>query len=115
MQIKICRVSSVKMTRTTLAVLAAFIDAGPGGKLYGLEIMKTAGIQSGTLYPILDRLEDAGWIDGEWGPSDHEGRPARRNYHLTADGLASARQALAESRLPTSRDRRRPNTGPVTA
>ncbi|HEX8304421.1 MAG TPA: helix-turn-helix transcriptional regulator [Jatrophihabitans sp.] len=101
------------MTRTTLAVLEAFLDAGADGQLYGLEIMHSAGIASGTLYPILDRLEDAEWIEGQWGPSEHPGRPARRSYHLTGTGITEASRAVATARQAHKRPR--PNTGPVTA
>lgn len=41
-------------------------------------------INQGSLYPALHRLEDRGWIEGEWGISD-EGRRARF-YGLTRAG-----------------------------
>lgn len=46
-------------------------------------------IEDGSLYPALRRLERRGWIDSEWGTSDH-GRRARF-YSLTPLG----RQQLA--------------------
>lgn len=100
------------MTRTTLAVLEAFLDAGEGGQLYGLQIMKEAGIASGTLYPILDRLEDAGWIEGEWGAPEQQGRPARRYYSLTGIGVSQATRAV--SGRGAAQRNRRPGLGPVT-
>jgi len=96
-----------------LAVLEAFLDAGEGGRLYGLQIMKEAGIASGTLYPILDRLEDAGWIEGEWGLPEQAGRPARRYYSLTGAGITEAARAVAGRRVAQPNHRR--GLGPVTA
>lgn len=64
---------------------------------YGLELMRATGQPSGTVYPILTRLMSAGWLRSEWEEIDPEveGRPARRYYLLTPDGLASARTELA--------------------
>jgi len=86
------------MTLATQMVLRALLDE-PTRKRYGLELCSRAGLQSGTLYPILTRLEQAGWIESAWeDPELHlaEGRPRRRYYQLSKDGIAQARQALAE-------------------
>ncbi|MGH8879134.1 MAG: PadR family transcriptional regulator, partial [Stackebrandtia sp.] len=65
------------------------------------------GLPSGTLYPILVRLERAGWVATAWEDVDASaaGRPARRYYRLTADGVTAARAELSSmyrrlSRLP---------------
>lgn len=42
------------------------------------------GIQQGSLYPALYRLEHEGWIAGEWGASENKRRA--RFYQLTAAG-----------------------------
>jgi DNA-binding PadR family transcriptional regulator len=65
---------------------------------YGLELMRESCMQSGTLYPILARLERAGWVTSAKEDIDPhvEGRPARRYYRLTPDGVVQARQARAE-------------------
>jgi transcriptional regulator len=41
-------------------------------------------VEEGTLYPALYRLADRGWVESEWGKSDH-GRRARF-YALTPQG-----------------------------
>jgi transcriptional regulator len=41
-------------------------------------------INQGSLYPALHRLEDAGYIDSEWGTSENNRRA--RFYRLTARG-----------------------------
>ena len=55
------------------------------GELYGVEIGAAAGPPSGTVHPILARLETVGWLTSRWEEIDPraEGRPARRYYHLT--------------------------------
>ena len=64
-----------------------------------MEIGDGAGLPSGTVHPILARLEGRGWLDSRWEEIDPtvEGRPARRYYRLTADGAEAARQALASA------------------
>jgi len=57
----------------------------PQVRRYGLEIMRATGLASGTLYPILTRLQETGWVRADWEDIDSsvEGRPARRYYSLT--------------------------------
>ncbi len=69
-----------------------------GGEHYGLELAKAAGLKSGTLYPILARLEAAGWIQGSWERIDPraEGRRRRRYYKLTSSGVFAAERVRLE-------------------
>ena len=86
------------MTIPTQLVLRALL-ADPTRELYGIEIGDAAGLPSGTVHPILARLEGAGWLESNWEQIDPRtaGRPARRYYHLTSDGMESARDALARA------------------
>jgi PadR family transcriptional regulator, regulatory protein PadR len=86
------------MTQTTLAVLRVFLDQ-PDKGLYGLEIGRAAGVRSGSLYPILDRLEQAGLLVGEWEDADPRStrRPRRRYYMLTGQGVTVATAALRDA------------------
>lgn len=76
---------------------------GPDEELYGLELARGADLASGTLYPLLARLEGAGLVE-----SRHEapelfvgtGRPPRRYYRLTGDGLEFATAALRPRHSP---------------
>lgn len=65
---------------------------------YGLELAEAAGLPSGTLHPILARLEQAEWVSSQWEDRDPRaaGRPRRRYYSLTPRGAELARVALAE-------------------
>jgi transcriptional regulator len=51
-------------------------------------------VNQGSLYPALQRLETAGWIDSEWGSSDNN-RQAKF-YTLTKKGLKQLREETAE-------------------
>ncbi len=68
----------------------------PGGEHYGLDIASVTGLKSGSLYPILGRLEDHGWLTSRWEDLDpsEQARPRRRYYRITADGINLAKQAL---------------------
>ena len=89
-------VSSVRITSAVARVLAALLD-DPAADRYGLDLIKVTGLPSGTIYPILIRLQRAGWLTAHWEEIDPaaEGRPARRYYRMTPDGTALARTELA--------------------
>ena len=89
-----------KCSRQTLALLAALMEQ-PRSWQHGYELSKATGLKSGTLYPILIRLSDLGFLDSRWKDSEQPGRPPRHVYRLTANGLAFAReqiQVLADSK-----------------
>lgn len=90
------------MTITTQLVLQLLL-ADPERELYGFEIGQEAGLPSGTVHPILARLEALGWVSSRWEDVDpsEAGRPARRYYRLTGDGVSAARAALARAHRPT--------------
>ncbi|MEQ4301420.1 PadR family transcriptional regulator [Plantactinospora sp. B6F1] len=87
-----------RMTLPTQAVLRTLLEY-PSREFYGLELCAAAGLASGTIHPILARLESLGWLQSRWEDLDpHEvGRPRRRYYSLTSDGAVAARRALAQA------------------
>lgn len=95
---------SPRMTIPTLLVLHVLLQQ-PEEELYGGEIGEAAGLPSGTVHPILARLEGVHWLTSRWEDVDPKeaGRPARRYYRLTTDGAAKAAQAIAEARRPQQR------------
>src|SRR5687768_11542526 len=101
-----------RMTIPTQRVLEALLE-NPQRELYGVEIGIAADLRSGTVHPILARLEGLGWIVSRWEDIDAsaEGRPARRYYTLTAEGVPAARAALARAYRPTPARRLRPPVG----
>jgi PadR family transcriptional regulator PadR len=73
----------------TLAVLDALRD---GDWSYGLEIAGVTGLKSGSLYPILARLDERGLLESRWLEPERAGRPARHAYRLTAAGKTVLRE-----------------------
>jgi PadR family transcriptional regulator len=90
-------ISGVRITSAVARVLAALLD-DPAADRYGLDLIRATGLPSGTIYPILIRLQRAGWLSAHWEEIDPvaEGRPARRYYRMTPDGTALARTELAQ-------------------
>lgn len=89
------RVRTSKQTLTLLAALAS----KPSDWHYGYALSRETELQSGTLYPILMRLEERGWLETQWEtlePSAEKrgGHPPRHMYRLTASGRAAAVEAL---------------------
>ena len=86
-----------RVTSVTLDVLEALM--GPDDELYGLRIAQNAGRRTGSVYPILARLEEAGWVESFWEREERGDRgPRRRFYRFSPDGLDAARALLAERR-----------------
>jgi DNA-binding PadR family transcriptional regulator len=83
------------------ALLAALAAAGPRWS-HGYELTSLTGVRSGTLYPLLIRLEAQGYLEAEWQPSTATGRPPRHAYRLTAAGqrLARSESALVGQAAP---------------
>lgn len=94
----------LRMTLTAQLVLRALL-ADPHREVYGREVMQGAGLASGTVYPILARLEAEGWVSARDEEIDKraEGRPARRYYKLTEAGIENAGAAMARASSQLSR------------
>jgi DNA-binding PadR family transcriptional regulator len=99
------------MTLATQLVLRALL-AEPAQEMYGLQIGQDAGLPSGTIHPILARLERQGWLESHWEDAlpQEEGRPRRRYYKLTEDGAERARIALAQATTSSAALGLRPRT-----
>ncbi len=88
-----------RLTQQSLRVLAEFV-AHPDASLSGTDLSGRLGLATGTLYPILARLEVAGWLTSAWEDVDPRvaKRPARRYYSPTRLGMREAGAALGEFR-----------------
>ena len=89
--------SEPRITGPTLKVLGVVLSSGQHA-LSGAEIGNATKLASGTLYPILFRLEKAGWLESRWEDGDPKllGRPRRRFYQVTALGARAARGAFRD-------------------
>jgi PadR family transcriptional regulator, regulatory protein PadR len=97
-----CRIGCVKMTVPLQRVLRAFLE-DPAAPRYGYDLMKAASLKSGTLYPLLGRLEEQKLVTSGWETPQHEGQRPRRYYQLTGEGVRVARLELA--RVSSGRQR----------
>lgn len=82
----------LNLTYPTALVLRALAD----GCGYGFDVIDATGLASGTVYPLLRRLEGLGMVEAAWESEEaahREGRPARRWYRLTAEGAAFLAEA----------------------
>ena len=78
------------LSRQGRAILEA-LHVRPLNWQYGYELCKLLGLGSGTLYPILIRLHDRGFLEAKWVEAERPGRPARHAYRLTPTGATFAR------------------------
>ena len=82
----------MRLTYPTALVLQALLE----GRHHGFDIMEATGLPSGTVYPILRRLDAEGCVRSRWereGVARREQRPPRRYYELTAGGRHLAGEA----------------------
>jgi PadR family transcriptional regulator PadR len=88
-----------KPSYSTLQVLSIFLE-DPAKPQYGLAIAERTGSPTGTIYPILRRLEDLGWLESSVENIDARvaGRSPRRLYGLTGLGETAARRQLTTAR-----------------
>ena len=92
---------SPRMTLPTQLVLRALLDDAEAER-YGAELGAMSGLASGTIHPILARLEGVGWLESRWEDVDPSaaGRPPRRYYRLTGVGISHAQAAIARAHRP---------------
>ena len=53
--------AALRMTTPRLLVLRVLLDE-PAQERYGLDVARTAGLEPGTIYPILVAFEGVGWL-----------------------------------------------------
>lgn len=82
----------LRVSPQTLTLLDAFLDR-PSDWRHGYALSQSTGISSGTLYPILMRLEKLRWLETKW-ETPAGGRPPRHLYRLTSQARSWAREEL---------------------
>jgi PadR family transcriptional regulator PadR len=71
------------------------MGAGPDDRIWGFRLCEEADLGSGTVYPLLERLERGGLVRSFWEEPAPSGRPRRRYYELTSTGRQEAAAAIA--------------------
>ena len=80
---------------------ALVLQAMANGRHHGFDIMDATDLPSGTVYPILRRLNDDGLVKSRWerdAVARKQQRPPRRYYELTTAGEATLADARARYR-----------------
>jgi DNA-binding MarR family transcriptional regulator/AraC-like DNA-binding protein len=92
----------------TLTLLRHLLEE-PDREFYGLEVHQKIGIDQGTLYPLLKKLEHGGWLtsrpedEHQWraGAPPGKGPGKRRTYYrLTPDGHRAAQREISNRTVP---------------
>jgi PadR family transcriptional regulator PadR len=96
-----CRfyIGSIRHTMTYQRALV--LEALASGRHHGFDIMDATELPSGTVYPILRKIEEEGLVRARWerdGVARREQRPPRRYYELTAAGVAQLGEARVRFR-----------------
>jgi DNA-binding PadR family transcriptional regulator len=98
----------VNLTYPTTLVLQAIAN----GSSHGFDMIDATGLASGTVYPILRRLEQEGLVSARWEQvsiAREQARPPRRYYELTTAGedvLEKAQERYRLSQAKAARGRR---------
>jgi PadR family transcriptional regulator PadR len=86
-----------RVTDATLDVLEVLLTQDD--TLYGLKIAKQINRPTGSVFPILARLEEHGWVESAWETDSRPQRGARRRlYRLSPDGMPQARLLVRDRR-----------------
>ena len=83
----------MRLSPQTLMVLEA-LRHGARTWSHGYDVSKLTRLKSGTLYPILARLHEEGWLEARWEEAREPGRPPRHLYRLSAVGSRAANRIL---------------------
>ena len=81
----------LRLSHQTLLVLDAFLKESDEWR-YGYRISQETGLKSGTLYPILMRMEERRLLETRWEQTE-PGKPARHMYRLTPEGMQFVRES----------------------
>ncbi|MEV6599913.1 helix-turn-helix transcriptional regulator [Actinoplanes sp. NPDC051346] len=91
-----------RVTASLIAVIDALIDAPRDDPPWGLRLCEQTGYGPGTVYPLLDRLHELGWVEAYWEDANPHGGKPRRFYAVTGLGVReyqAARKARTERTL----------------
>ena len=89
--------SPIRRSPQTFSLLSALLER-PAEWRYGYDLSRETDLKSGTLYPILMRLAERGWLESRWEDAEEEGRPRRHMYRLTGAGRQWAREQVGEKK-----------------
>lgn len=84
-----------RVTKQTLAVLQAFLDS-EDRPIWGLALSKQLQIPTGSIYPMLDRLVEYGWLQFGWEDDAARLGPRKKLYKLSEAGARESKLLITE-------------------
>ncbi|WP_405876943.1 PadR family transcriptional regulator [Streptomyces sp. NBC_00005] len=85
-----------RLTAPMIAVMRVLLAAKKEEvPTWGLEICREADLGPGTVYPILKRLTEHGWVTSQEETAPNHRGPVRRFYELTEVGNQEAANVLS--------------------
>lgn len=84
-----------RITKPTRKVLEALLRAKEG--IWGLALTKQVNLPTGTVYPILGRLEELGWVDSFWEEASDRSGPRRKYFVLKDEAIIAAEEIVSEA------------------
>jgi PadR family transcriptional regulator PadR len=93
--------NELNLTHRALKLLKLLLE-NVRNEYAGAELMELTGIPSGNLYPLLIKLQQTGILESRWETIDPAiaGRPRRRYYRLSVQGVELAQRELGELAVP---------------
>jgi PadR family transcriptional regulator, regulatory protein PadR len=90
----------VMRVTSNLLKVATVLLAAPNERHWGYQTSRTAGVRSATLYRLLTRLVEYGWVTDGWEDPNTltVRRPPRRYYVLTDRGRVELTRIIEEKR-----------------
>jgi PadR family transcriptional regulator PadR len=85
----------IRLTAVVMDVLDVLTNSSLDDPPWGLRLCEQTGYGTGTIYPAVDRLLKAGWIEDRWEDPPPADRPRRRFYFITSAGRAAYQEAVA--------------------
>jgi len=87
----------MRITNAFIRTLWLFVE-NSREKYCGADVMRELKLQSGTVYPLLTRMVNIGWLSCEKEEVNPRevGRPAKRFYQITPVGLKEGRKLLTQ-------------------
>lgn len=76
----------MRLTESLAQLGMALLTEAPGTRRWGYELCRSTGLRSSTVYPMLARMLEEGWLEDGWESVDDlagQKRPPRRYYALT--------------------------------
>jgi DNA-binding PadR family transcriptional regulator len=81
-----------RITKPTRKVLEALLISKAG--IWGLALTKEVNLPTGTVYPILGRLEELGWVDSFWEAASDRSGPRRKYYVLKDEAIIASEEIV---------------------